>query len=88
MFAADDALWREQRRASNAPRPPLNITILNTALPRHHASSMKIATSPPAAVNHAATASKLKLDSLFLQWFSMPDTQRLVSSRGADCDLC
>ncbi|EFN51035.1 hypothetical protein CHLNCDRAFT_141520, partial [Chlorella variabilis] len=42
---------------------------------------MKIATTPSAGMMQAglqASASKLKLDSLFLQWFSMPDTQRLV----------
>lgn len=31
-----------------------------------------------------ASASKLKLDSLFLQWFSMPETQRLVSQPPPD----
>jgi hypothetical protein len=31
-----------------------------------------------------ASASKLKLDSLFLQWFSMPETQRLVRHLNPD----
>lgn len=29
--------------------------------------------------NMAASSSKAKLDSLFIQWFSLPETQRLVS---------
>ena len=41
---------------------------------------LKVATGGSAAMTApVASASKLKLDSLFLQWFSLPDTQRLVS---------
>jgi hypothetical protein len=45
---------------------------------------MKVATSPTASMAQPglqASASKLKLDSLFLQWFSMPETQRLVRQK-------
>jgi hypothetical protein len=84
----DGDIWR----AAAASGLHLHVTGVSFLLDSGHrhvfrwtADGMKVATTSPAGVMQAQpSASKLKLDSLFLQWFSMPETQRLVRVGGGD----